>query len=437
MPSHKKTVAASDLVLRAKQLEIEAARHLADRVELVDAIGHLIDALQRERGTSSVFVASGGERFRDARLSTIAEARQQEQRLRVLFEGQMSAAAGATAKMLSLMAWVALGLDALDGLRQQIGGLSLSAHDAVAAYSRLIAGLVELIFLVADASLLPGVTGLLVAFLHLVQSTETAGQERAVGAQLFASGVNNEGQQQRIAQLIAAQERSLQVFADFVDPVLRVRWEQQQLSPAVAKLERMRRILCIGKPGAPLDRNASDEWFSVCSDRMVELWRFQIELLHGLREACATQIRMAQQDLLDSEGLLRVLRNNTPPHTHAVERFFDVAFQPDVAPEMPHAPESTSLLDLLQTQATRLANVEAELDVARKTLNDRKVVERAKGALMSRLHLTEEEAFRALQKTSMDQNRRLLDVAEATLSLPDLAFAQIGAQSVQVRTKKR
>lgn len=437
MPSHKPPVAASDLVLRAKQLEIEAARHLADRVELVDAIGHLIDALQRERGTSSVFVASGGERFRDARLSTIEEARQQEQRLRVLFEGQMSSASGATARMLSLMAWVALGLDALDGLRQQIGGLSLSAHDAVAAYSRLIAGLVELIFLVADASLLPGVTGLLVAFLHLVQSTETAGQERAVGAQLFASGVNNEGQQQRIAQLIAAQERSLQVFADFVDPALRVRWEQQQLSPAVAKLERMRRILCIGKPGAPLDRNASDDWFNVCSDRMAELWRFQIELLHGLREACATQISMAQQDLLDSEGLLRVLRNSTPPHTHAVERFFDVAFQPDVAPDISHAPESTSLLDLLQTQATRLANVEAELDVARKTLNDRKVVERAKGALMSRLHLTEEEAFRALQKTSMDQNRRLLDVAEATLSLPDLAFAQIGAQPVQVRTKKR
>jgi ABC-type lipoprotein export system ATPase subunit len=35
------------------------------------------------------------------------------------------------------------------------------------------------------------------------------------------------GQQQRIAQLIAAQERSLQVFADFVDPALRVRWKSK------------------------------------------------------------------------------------------------------------------------------------------------------------------------------------------------------------------
>ena len=37
--------------------------------------------------------------------------------------------------------------------------------------------------------------------------------------------------------------------------------------------------------------------------------------------------------------------------------------------------------------------------------------------------MNEDVAFRVLQKTSMDQNRRLVDVAEATLSLPDLAFA--------------
>jgi AmiR/NasT family two-component response regulator len=37
--------------------------------------------------------------------------------------------------------------------------------------------------------------------------------------------------------------------------------------------------------------------------------------------------------------------------------------------------------------------------------------------------MNEEAAFRVLQKTSMDQNRRLLEVAEATLSLPNLVFA--------------
>ena len=86
--------------------------------------------------------------------------------------------------------------------------------------------------------------------------------------------------------------------------------------------------------------------------------------------------------------------------------------------------ESAALLELLQAQSARMARVEAELDAARRTLNERKIIERAKGVLMARLGMNEEVAFRVLQKTSMDQNRRLLDVAEATLSLPDIAFAQ-------------
>jgi AmiR/NasT family two-component response regulator len=80
---------------------------------------------------------------------------------------------------------------------------------------------------------------------------------------------------------------------------------------------------------------------------------------------------------------------------------------------------------MLHAQSERLARTEVELQAARRALSERKVVERAKGVLMARLGLTEEAAFRALQKASMDQNRRLLDVAEAALALPDLAFARV------------
>ena len=90
---------------------------------------------------------------------------------------------------------------------------------------------------------------------------------------------------------------------------------------------------------------------------------------------------------------------------------------------------AASLAGLLQAQSERLARMEVELDAARRALHERKIIERAKGALMARLGLSEEAAFRALQKASMDHNRRLLDVAEATLSLPDMvAPAQRGAQ---------
>ncbi|CAN7524885.1 nitrate- and nitrite sensing domain-containing protein [Acidovorax sp. LjRoot117] len=420
------TLSVSNLVLRSKQLEIDAVRHLARRAELVDVIGQLIQGLQRERGASGVYLASRGQRFADVRRKMVDEVVLLETRLREVFAEHVEPAQGATAKALSLMAWALLGMESLPALRTQVERQAMSAHDSVAAYSHLIAGLIELVFHVADAAGLPSVSRLLVGLLHLVQAQEEAGQERALGALLYASGTGSEAHQQRVLHLIDAQERSLRIFAEFADPALRTRWEQQQLSPSVAQLERLRRTLCVARPGAVLDSDLSDVWFDVCSERIDALWHLQVDLVKQLRDDCAARIQEAQQDLQDSKGLLRGLRDNPPQRTHAVDRFFDMALAPTAVPEQPgsaYGNEAASLLDLLQAQSARMSTMEAELDAARRTLNERKVIERAKGVLMARLGMNEEVAFRVLQKTSMDQNRRLLDVAEATLSLPDLAVA--------------
>lgn len=55
--------------------------------------------------------------------------------------------------------------------------------------------------------------------------------------------------------------------------------------------------------------------------------------------------------------------------------------------------------------------LEAEVDRAQQALEDRKLVERAKGLLMSALHLSEQDAFRRLQLTARERNLRLADVA--------------------------
>jgi len=48
---------------------------------------------------------------------------------------------------------------------------------------------------------------------------------------------------------------------------------------------------------------------------------------------------------------------------------------------------------------------------AQQALEDRKLVERAKGLLMSALQLSEQDAFRRLQKTARERNLRLDEVA--------------------------
>ncbi|RZS53372.1 nitrate- and nitrite sensing domain-containing protein [Sphaerotilus mobilis] len=426
MPAATEPLSVSALVLRAKQRDIDTLHLLAARAELVDLTGQLIHALQRERGASSVYLASRGLRYADVRQQAVAEALPMQARLRALASKQLAPGQEASSRLLSLMAWVLLGLESLDELRAQVEQHALSAHDAVVAYSRVVAGLVELIVLVADASAHPAIARRLVALVHLVQGNEAAGQERAVGGELFAGGVCHEAPQQRLVHLIEAQDRNLQTWSEFTDDTLRARWEQQQLSPGVARLERLRRTLCAARPGAALDSQLSETWFSVCSERITELWHLQVELLHGLRADCQAQIEAARQDLQDSERLLRELRANPPAQRQAVERELDLSASAGRVADGPTepTPDEHGLLALVQEQSMRLARMESELEAARRALHERKIIERAKGMLMARLGMTEDVAFRALQKTAMDQNRRLLQVAEATLSLPDFVFTR-------------
>jgi response regulator NasT len=74
------------------------------------------------------------------------------------------------------------------------------------------------------------------------------------------------------------------------------------------------------------------------------------------------------------------------------------------------------LLPALTLALTRFKQFQAlrqEVVDLREALEARKVIEKAKGILMRRLNLTEDEAFRRLQRQSQEGNRKLAQVAEA------------------------
>jgi signal transduction protein with GAF and PtsI domain len=80
-----------------------------------------------------------------------------------------------------------------------------------------------------------------------------------------------------------------------------------------------------------------------------------------------------------------------------------------------------SEVEVLTTVATQAAvSIEnAGLIIKAKIIEDelmsRKLVERAKGILMKEQHLSEEEAFRRLQKKSMDLRKSMREIAEAVI----------------------
>lgn len=51
----------------------------------------------------------------------------------------------------------------------------------------------------------------------------------------------------------------------------------------------------------------------------------------------------------------------------------------------------------------------------KRSLEERKIIERAKGRLMARYQLSEDEAFRRLRRAAMDSRRPMVDIAKALL----------------------
>jgi len=72
-------------------------------------------------------------------------------------------------------------------------------------------------------------------------------------------------------------------------------------------------------------------------------------------------------------------------------------------------------IEMAVSRFTEIRALESEVDSLQQRLEARKLLDRAKGLLQTRYGLTEPEAFRWIQKTSMDRRMTMRKVAEAVL----------------------
>lgn len=73
----------------------------------------------------------------------------------------------------------------------------------------------------------------------------------------------------------------------------------------------------------------------------------------------------------------------------------------------------TPILEMAISRFNAYSRMERELEDARSALEERKVIDRAKGIIMRSKGLSEEDAYSLMRKTAMNQNRKLRDVAES------------------------
>lgn len=78
------------------------------------------------------------------------------------------------------------------------------------------------------------------------------------------------------------------------------------------------------------------------------------------------------------------------------------------------------VLEVAIARFTEFEELRRELESVRSNLEDRKVIERAKGILMKRRGLPEDEAFRLLRKMAMDRKLRLAAVARELVAAAEV-----------------
>ena len=79
-----------------------------------------------------------------------------------------------------------------------------------------------------------------------------------------------------------------------------------------------------------------------------------------------------------------------------------------------------TILDLTISRFNAFARLQGELDRAKSALEERKVIDRAKGILMKAKNLTEEQAYALLRKTAMNENKKIAEVAQSVITAAEL-----------------
>ncbi|MCV9965965.1 ANTAR domain-containing response regulator [Pararhizobium sp. BT-229] len=78
------------------------------------------------------------------------------------------------------------------------------------------------------------------------------------------------------------------------------------------------------------------------------------------------------------------------------------------------------ILDMAVSRFNAFSRLQRELADAKSALEERKIVERAKGILMKMRGLSEEQAFALLRQTAMNEKKKISDIAQSVVTAAGL-----------------
>jgi methyl-accepting chemotaxis protein len=270
-------------------------------------IGSLAHRLQIERGLSSGFIGSHGERFgaelKAARLESDKEAtdlqRAYEEAKATLPETVRLPLEGALKE-----------LGQLAEHRSKVEKQELNTAAAVAPYSKMIGKLLVAVPPIAGQSSNTDIALAVTAYDSLMLGKEQAGRERALLTGVLSSGKFEADPRRAWGDLLSKQQAYFQQFEAFAAQDVGDFYRMKAEAPAFASVETLRKSAAGGEDPMP----DAGEWFKMATER--------INLLHDVEEFTAARIKAQSNDLITEAKTALILHGAVGLATLALTALF-------------------------------------------------------------------------------------------------------------------
>ena len=256
-------------------------------------------------------------------------------------------------------------------------------------YSRMLRHLLNIVPQLNDSIDDPQIAGRFVALYSLMQGKELAGQERALGAIGFTQGFFDDVTRQRLVDRIDGQQACFEIFLSHSSADVQTTFSMH--CQPDRETEQLRRVACTRQPAADNGLTAL-AWFALQTARL--------EHLRTLEETIIADLMVAVDE--------------------CIHRDYEYALPGDEQDDPPIRYPEKPLLTLVRQQAREIEQLSRQLASLRDTLEERKIIDKAKSVLMTHQNMSEEQAWTALRKMAMDKNQRMVDIARALLMVKNV-----------------
>jgi len=321
------------LEVDARWTENQKIHELHESIDLLHELGEMMTEVQKERGMSAGFLGTKGVKFakqlpeqRKIADSKIAEVRAE-------IEAQAGHLEPKTEEMIERLVKV---LNDFGQMRRRVDNQQVDVTEVVPFYSWANEVSMAIILRGAERSHHAKLTTGLFAFYALVSTSEKAGVERAVTANIFGKDIMTHGEMQKVVSLVNNQELLMNLFESFATEEMKKKLKTQAFLASTEAVKGFRKILFQSEERLGFAQDA-EVWFGQATQRIGQIKLAEDYIIHHLNESAESLASEANQAVIMTlllvllcivlvlVSLVWAYRGIVPPLLEVTERIRDIA----------------------------------------------------------------------------------------------------------------